>query len=309
MKRLVPRFLIMFGIALLTGCSLVWPTRQAEEAIMTPPETKPLVIGHRGARSLAPENTLASARKAYEIGADMWELDVAVTADGELVVMHDDTLERTCNAPQVFPDRSPWSVWDFTLAEIQSLDCGSWFNATDPFGQIQAGNVSQADQQAYVGEPAPTLRAALELTRDHNWRVNVELKAQPTDELSAISIEKTVALIEELGMDDGQQVIISSFNHDYLRAVRALNANIPLQAITSQLIRDLPDYLADLHAQACNPRLNTWNYDRMSELQEEGVRFNVWTVNDELAMRALINIGVYGIITDYPQNLLALLSE
>ncbi len=299
---------IVLGMALLVACTLVEPARETEET-MSISDTKPLVIAHRGARSLAPENTLAAARKAYEVGANMWELDVAVTADGELVLMHDDTLDRTCNAEQVFPDRAPWRVWDFTLEEIQSLDCGSWFNASDPFGQIQAGNVSQADQQAYAGEPVPTLRAALEFTRDNDWRVNVELKAQPSAQLDVTIIEKTITLIEELNMDDGEQVIISSFNHDYLRAIRARNANIALQVITSQLIPDLPGYLAELDAQACNPRLNIWSYERMRELQAQGVRFNVWTVNDELTMRALINTGVYGIITDYPQTLLTLLGE
>ena len=276
---------------------------------MIPSKSKPMVIAHRGARSLAPENTLAAARKAYEIGADLWELDVAVTADHELVVMHDDTLERTCNAAQVFPDREPWQVWDFTLEEIQSLDCGSWFNASDPFGQIEAGNVSQADRQAYVGEQAPTLRAALEFTRDNDWRVNVELKAQPNAELDTLIIENVIALIDELEMGDGEQIVISSFNADYLRAIRARNATLTLQAITSQLIPDLPSYLAGLDAQACNPRWNLWSYERMRELQAEDVRFNVWTVNDELTMRAFINIGVSEIITDYPQTLLMLLSE
>ncbi len=271
--------------------------------------TKPLVIAHRGARSLAPENTLAAARKALEAGADMWELDVAVTADGELVLMHDDTLERTCNARDVFPDRAPWQIWDFTLAELQTLDCGSWFNASDPFDQIRAGNVSQEDQRAYVGEIAPTLRAALEFTRENDWRVNVELKAQPNVTLDSMIIEKAVALIEELGMDDNGQVVISSFNHDYLRAIRDRNPNIPLQAITSQLIRDLPEYLTEIGAQACNPRWNTWSYARLAELQDQGVRFNVWTVNDELTMRALIATGVHGIITDFPQTLLTLLDE
>jgi glycerophosphoryl diester phosphodiesterase len=272
-------------------------------------DEKPLVIAHRGARSLAPENTLAAARKALEVGADMWELDVAVTADGELVLMHDDTLDRTCNAKDAFPGRAPWQVWDFTLAEIQTLDCGSWFNASDPFDQIQAGNVSQDAQRSYTGEPAPTLRAALEFTRENDWRVNVELKAQPSAILDSMIIEKAVDLIEELGMDDNGQVVISSFNHDYLRVIRDRNANIPLQAITSQLIRDLPEYLAGLGAQACNPRWNTWSYARLGELQEQGVRFNVWTVNDELTLRALINTGVHGIITDFPQTLIALLGE
>ena len=68
-------------------------------------QTRVLNIAHRGARSLAPENTLAAAQKALELGADMWELDVAMTADGELIVIHDSTLERTSNARDVFPDR------------------------------------------------------------------------------------------------------------------------------------------------------------------------------------------------------------
>jgi len=269
----------------------------------------PLVIAHRGASSLAPENTLAAARKALEIGADLWELDVSVTADGELVLMHDNTLERTCNVEEVFPDREPWQVWDFALAEIQMLDCGSWFNKKDPFKQIKAGNVSEADQRSYVGELAPTLRQALQFTLDNNWRVNVELKKQPTEELDRITVEKTVALIEELSMDDGQQVVISSFRHDYLKAVKGLNPRIPTQAITSKTIRDLPAYLAELGTDTCNPKFTAWNYKRLGEMRAQGIAFNVWTVDDELTMKALINTGVNGVVTNYPQTLICLLRQ
>jgi glycerophosphoryl diester phosphodiesterase len=151
---------------------------------------------------LAPENTLASARKALELGADMWELDVAVTSDNDLVVLHDDTLDRTCNVKDLFPGKVPWRVWEFTLAEIKTLDCGSWFNKTDPFGQIKAGAVSQDEQESYVGEPMPTLREALQFTLDNNWRVNVELKDQPIEKLGKPLVEKTVNLISELHKGD-----------------------------------------------------------------------------------------------------------
>lgn len=104
-----------------------------------------LNIAHRGARSLAPENTMLAARKAFEIGASGWELDVAMTSDHELVVIHDDTLERTSDAAQVFPDRDPWSVVDFSMAELRRLDFGAWFVRTDPFGQIAAGMISPAE--------------------------------------------------------------------------------------------------------------------------------------------------------------------
>ncbi|MEM5790386.1 MAG: glycerophosphodiester phosphodiesterase family protein, partial [Syntrophobacteraceae bacterium] len=69
-----------------------------------------LNIAHRGARSLAPENTLAAARKALMLGAHMWELDVRLSRDGHLVVIHDATLDRTSNAAELFPDRAPWRV-------------------------------------------------------------------------------------------------------------------------------------------------------------------------------------------------------
>ena len=195
----------------------------------TDPRGQTLNIAHRGARSLAPENTLAAARKALEIGADLWELDVAVTADGELVVLHDDTLERTSNAQQVFPDRRPWAAYTFTLAELRTLDFGSWFNEKDPFKQIAAGAVTAEMQQSYVGEPIPTLREALIFTRDNHWRVNVEIKDATGTPGDRDVVEKVVALIDELEMVD--RVLISSFNHEYLRRVKKANASITTAAL------------------------------------------------------------------------------
>jgi len=293
-------------LALLAGCTSATP---APTGLPGEVHTPPLIIAHRGARSLAPENTLAAAHKALELGADMWELDVAVTADGELVVVHDDTLDRTCNVQQLFPGRVPWRVWEFTLAEIQTLDCGSWFGETDPFGQIQAGNVSAAEVESFRGEPAPTLRQALEFTRANNWRVNVELKDQPTEALGQTLVDKSVRLIEELGMAQGAQVVISSFNHDYLRAVRALNPDLPIQALTSQKIDDLPGYLAQLGTNTCNPKAGVWNPRDLAELGQSGIQFNVWTVNDEAVMKQLIEANVHGIFTDFPQTLKRLLEQ
>ncbi|HEX32441.1 MAG TPA: glycerophosphodiester phosphodiesterase, partial [Candidatus Acetothermia bacterium] len=108
-------------------------------------------IAHAGARSLAPENTIAAARKAQLVGADMWELDVAVTSDGELILFHDDSLARTTNAVEAFPTRAPWTFTTFSLEEIRTLDAGSWFAKTDPFGEIAAGKVSKAELESYHG--------------------------------------------------------------------------------------------------------------------------------------------------------------
>jgi glycerophosphoryl diester phosphodiesterase len=268
-----------------------------------------LIIAHRGARSLAPENTMAAARKAFEVGAGMWELDVAVTSDQELVLLHDDTLDRTCNAKDLFPGKVPWRVWEFSLSEISTLDCGTWFIRTDPFGQIKAGAVSQEEANSYAGEPIPTLRTALEYTRENDWRVNVELKDQPNDEYGQILVEKTVALIHELGMDDGNQVAISSFNHEYLTMVQALNPNIPVQALTSKKIKNLPEYLLALGTDSCNPKVDVWSPDELAAFIQDGLEFNVWTVNDEATMKQLLESNVSGIITDYPQKLINILKN
>jgi len=126
---------------------------------------RPLNIAHRGARSLAPENTIVAARKALEIGAFAWELDVQMTRDKKLVVIHDTTLDRTSNIEKIFPDRKPWLVRDFTLAEIQKLDFGSWFNKADPFGQITAGGISKKEQDSFQGIEVLTLQEALSLLK------------------------------------------------------------------------------------------------------------------------------------------------
>jgi glycerophosphoryl diester phosphodiesterase len=292
---IMPVFLLLFA-----SCSFGAPSK-----IVVPMknESRPLIIAHRGARSLAPENTLAAARKALELGADMWELDVAITSDNELVVVHDDTLERTCDVKDLFPGKFPWRVWEFTLAEIKTLDCGSWFNQTDPFDQIQAGAVSRDETESYMGEPMPTFRQALAFTHDNNWRVNVELKEQPNEQLGRMLVEKTVNLIDELGMDERGQVVVSSFNHEYLKTVHSLNPDIPIQALTDKKIDNLSEYLAELGTDTCNPKVNVWSPEELGDLGQSGIQFNVWTVNDEAVMRQLIAVNVHGIFTDFPQLL------
>jgi len=106
----------------------------------------------------------------------MWELDVAASSDGVLVVMHDDTLVRTTDAKARYPDRAPWSIYEFTYAELIRLDAGSWYIDKDPFQQIAAGRVTPIEFPAMRGLKIPTLREALELTKKLGWKVNVEIK-------------------------------------------------------------------------------------------------------------------------------------
>jgi glycerophosphoryl diester phosphodiesterase len=266
-----------------------------------------LNIAHRGARSLAPENTLAAARVALEIGADLWELDVAMTSDGELFVVHDDTLERTSNVKAVFPDRAPWSNHLFTLEEVRRLDFGSWFLEKDPFKQIAAGNVSVAEQESFRGEKAPTLREALVFTRDHDWRVNVEIKDLTGTPGDATVVEKVVALIQALGMAD--RVLISSFNHSYIERAKRAEPKIATAALVEKADPDPAALLRRLNAQAYNPKVGEIRPADIPPLREQGFDVYIWTVNDEKIMRELIAARASGIFTDFPQVLKGVLAS
>ena len=134
----------------------------------------------------------------------MWRL----SKDGEIVVIHDDTLIRTSNAREYFPDREPWSVHSFTLAELKSLDFGSWFTKEDPFHQIAEGKVTLQEINSMKGLQIPTLQEALSFTKENNWRVNIEIKDLSGLPGDAVIVEKVVGLIKEYEMT--YDVLISS---------------------------------------------------------------------------------------------------
>jgi len=260
-----------------------------------------MIIAHRGARSLAPENTLRAAAKALENHADGWELDVAMSADGELVVLHDDTLERTSNVMSVFPERKPWSVYEFSLAELQQLDFGSWFVESDPFGQISQENVAASDLENYRGTRIPKLEEALEYTQSNHWWVNIEIKDASGTPSDAVIVSEVVRLIEKMGMED--QVLISSFNWDYLNQVKALNPNLATGVLAKSIVMDPVSLMKKLDAQAFHPGIKVTLAAQVKQLRENNYDVNVWTVNEVSDMERLIEMGVTGIITDFPQRL------
>lgn len=266
-----------------------------------------LNIAHRGARSLAPENTLLAAQKGWDIGADWWELDVAMTADGEMVVIHDDTLKRTSNAVSVFPDRAPWGVHTFSLTELRRLDFGSWFIENDPFGQIAAGNVSSSELHSFQNVPIPTLREALEFTRDHQWKVNVEIKDLTGKPGNAEIVEKATTLITKLQLETS--VLISSFNHSYLERVKRAIPEIATAALVEQPDPNPVELLNRLNAKAYNPGIKSCIHEQFIALRKARKDIFVWTVNDEATMRRLIEMGATGLFTDFPQLLKSVLDS
>ena len=268
---------------------------------------KVLNIAHRGARSLAPENTLSAARKGLAVGADMWELDVQLTADHELVVIHDSTLKRTSNVVDLFPHRRPWQVHEFTLADMRKLDFGSWFIEQDPFGQIAAGVVTGEELKSYVGEPAPTLEQALLFTKEQNWHVNIEIKDLTQRPGNSQIVDKVIALVEKLNMVN--MVLVSSFNHQYLAQIAASYPHVLTGVLDTKPHVRPASLLRRLGARTYHPRKTFIRLADIEKLKRQGFGVNVRTINDEKTMERLVRAGVSGIFTDFPQVLASVLTS
>lgn len=243
---------------------------------------RPLVIAHRGARRQAPENTLAAGRLAHALGADAWELDVNLCLDGALVIMHDDTLERTTDVARR-PDLAhlaPWRVSDMTWQQIQSLRAG-------------------ADMRPPRTEPVPTLEESLLLTRDLDWLVNVEIKDHGHGQGDKAIVAAVLNAVRRLDMLP--RVLFSSFRHDYLQRLRVLEPKALLGALVETRPPQGPAALCDvLDAVFYHPLHTALTAEDTVALHEAGKGALPWTVNDEADMDALLTAGADGLITDAP---------
>lgn len=236
---------------------------------------------HRGASGHAPQNTLAAFLLAAEMGADGIELDVHLTQDGEVVVIHDDTIDATTDGHG--------RVGDLSLAELQAFDAGSSFDAS------------------FAGESIPTLQQVFDAV-GHRLLVNVEIKAEAGPRPSYLEAE-VVRLIEDNQMTG--RVIISSFAPASLRRVRRLNPRLPLGFLYAPPEPAfLPRLLSLLGTpyQALHPYYRLVDARYVAQARRRGLRVNVWTVNEADDMRRMRELGVDGIITNYPDRLQDVLS-
>jgi glycerophosphoryl diester phosphodiesterase len=162
------------------------------------------VIAHRGSSGAAPENTLAAVRLAIAQKSDVVENDIQRTRDGELVIMHDLTLARTTDVEQVFPDRAPWHVRDFTLAEIKQLDAGSWF------------------APEFAGERVPTLAEWVGAVGQGAGML-LEPKSPELYPGIETDLDKELRSLPEFSRAlKGGRVVVQSFNHVWLRVYKDL---------------------------------------------------------------------------------------
>lgn len=240
-----------------------------------------LVVAHRGFSGAAPENTLIAFQKAIEIGSDMIELDVHLARDGELVVIHDETLERTTNGKGM--------VADHTLNELKKLDAGSSFGPQ------------------FAGEIIPTLKEVLELAKGRAL-VNVEIK-NPTHKRYSITelAEKTLAEVQKAGMID--KVIFSSFNPASLEWIEGKEPRAWTAFLFHRPWNSLRDIPGSKEYSVLNLRNIHLTREKVAEIKKAGKKINVYTVNPEEEINQFVDWGVDGIITNHPDRLLKILQK
>ena len=258
-----------------------------------------LNIAHRGARSMAPENTLAAAQKAYDLGANMWATDIQITKDEKLIIFHDNSLVRTTDAKSRFPDRNPWTLNSFSLDEIRNLDAGSWFAKTDPHQQIRAGNISPSDLDSYGGMKVPTLTEALELTQKLNWKINLEIKALADDMKHFPILDYMFGELDQMEFPI-DQLVISSFDHDFLRKIQKQRPGYTVQALIGYP-ETKPLNWGNFEFATYNVNRKLTTPEEVNKITQKGIKINLYTVNDKNDMIEFIQAGASGIITDYPQ--------
>jgi glycerophosphoryl diester phosphodiesterase len=241
----------------------------------------PMVVAHRGASRYAPENTLAAFRLAADQGAQAIELDAKLCSGGEVVVIHDPTVDRTTNGRG--------AVAGLSLARLKSLDAGSFFHPS------------------FSGEPIPTLEEVFAAVGSR-LLINVELTnyATPGDAL----VPKTVDLVRAFGLEE--RVLFSSFSPLNLFNARRLLPRVPcaLLALPGRKgwwARSL--ILHGIAPQAVNPYFSDVSPGFVVRQHQAGRKVFVWTVNDPLDIKRMVAAGVDGLITDDPPAAFALAAD
>lgn len=235
-------------------------------------------FAHRGASSDYPENTVLALKEGLKSGAKGLEIDVHKSKDNKLIVIHDEDIERT------FIGRG--LVKDFTLKELKAFK-----NRKKLFTDNEECNI-------------PTLEEVLDLIKDIDILLNIELK---TDIIHYCGIEEDVInLIKSYKLED--KIILSSFNHESIKKVKAIS-NIKTGLLYEDPIKDIIQYSKALGVDAIHPDLRLASKELIDEAHKNNLKVNIFTVNNPIYMRLLIENKVDGIFTDYPELLNEILEE
>jgi len=238
----------------------------------------PLVVAHRGGKQWAPENTMAAFKKSLAAKVDGIELDIHVCKSGELVVIHDDTLERTTNGTG--------PVGDADWKDLSKLDAGTWYKAE------------------FKDERLPLLKDVLDAVQG-KLTINVEIKNCPSN-YAAIDT-KLLTLLDKYPYPD--KIIISSFDHKVLKKIHDQTTKYKLALLGDSVFYDLPAYAKTVGATAWNTDFDCVRADTVKDAHDAGLQVNTWTVNAKDGWKKACALGVDSIITDDPQGLRDYLKE
>jgi glycerophosphoryl diester phosphodiesterase len=241
----------------------------------------PVIIGHRGARASAPENTLPAIEEAYRQGATWIEFDAKLTQDGVPILMHDETLDRTSSGKG--------NVADHTLAQLRALDAGAWFGPN------------------FAGTKIPTLEEAMALMAKLGMGFNIEIKPCPGREAETARV--SCDLVERLWPKSAPTPIVSSFRRESLEAAKAAFPHLPRGYLAEEL---KGDWLAEAKALACttiHPGWRKLTHDQVRAAKGAGYPVLVWTVNEPARARELLDWGVDALITDKPGDIAAAIAR
>ena len=229
-------------------------------------------IAHRGFSGRYPENTMLAFQKALDAGADGIEFDVHLSKDGELVIIHDELLDRTTNAAGLVQDR--------TLRELRELDASADFPGVYGKNQI------------------PTLEEYFELIRGKNILTNIEIK---TGVIWYPGIEKKVLdVVDRFGRR--KDTIISSFNHFSILRMKELAPDIVCGFLEESRIIGPAAYCAKHKVECWHPLCYDMTEDVVRELREQNIQINAWTVNRREDMEDMLRKGIDGVITNFPDR-------
>ncbi len=232
------------------------------------------IFAHRGFSGKYPENTMLAFEKAVEIGVDGIELDVHLTKDNELVIIHDEDIKRTCDGEGL--------VKDMTLSQLKKFDASATFRGVYGFCGI------------------PTLREYFELVKDTNIITNIELKTgvyeYPTIE------ERVVDMIREFGLEDN--IILSSFNHFTIMRCKKIAPEIKRGFLSGDWIVDFGKYTSEKDVHCCHPWHITLSEENVEEMHNAGCEINTWTVNEYEDIVRLADMGVDSLIGNFPDRMI-----
>lgn len=233
------------------------------------------IIAHRGFSGKYPENTMLAFEKAVELGVDGIEMDVHVVKDGELVIIHDEWLDRTTDGKG--------EVRSYTVDELKRFDASASFRGV------------------YGKNEIPTLREYFELVKDiPGFLTNIELK---TGHFEYPGIEdKVITMIEQYALQD--RIILSSFNHYTVMRCRERNPEIERGFLTGDRIYHFGEYAESRDCRCCHPCYDSLTEEAVKEMKAHGRKINTWTVNEVEDIRRLSQMGIDALIGNYPDRMI-----